>query len=85
MYIYFVQPFTLSYLKNLFQGKKKICNDYKVQTNGFSKSFNLEFFLRERENIKLMENRTYAFYNLVNLVVRVGMKTMYYKTFGRLM
>lgn len=56
----------------------------KIYTNGFSKSFNLEFLPRKSGSIKMMKNLTYTFYNLANLVVQLGMKTRYYKEFWRL-
>lgn len=66
-----------------FQGKRKYVMILKIQIDEFSKSFNLGFLSRESENIKMMKNWTCAFYNLINRVVRVGMK-MYYKGFQRL-
>lgn len=53
----------------------------KIYTDEFSKSFNLEFLPRESRSIKMMKNWTCAFYNLANLVVQLGIKTMYYKEF----
>lgn len=66
-----------------FQGKRKYVMILKIQIDEFSNSFNLGFLSRESENIKMMKNWTCAFYNLINQVVRVGMK-MYYKEFQRI-
>ena len=57
-----------------FQERRKCVMIIKIQTNKFLESFNLTFIPGKMKMYKNNENWNCAFYNLVNQVVRLGMK-----------